>query len=162
MTRRGLQPDLVGDAVIHRNQIREAGVQHRGDAVGHDSPGALVVLAGPVLPFPPREQIAGAREGRDPSTVLEPGIPADVIDVQVRADHHVDRFGRDTGRAQGIQEAGAQHVERPSAASILVVADARVDQQGQVGRSHHEGMHALEQAALAVEEVGSQPGAMAL
>src|ERR1700745_146135 len=41
---------------------------------------------------------------RHPLAVLEPGVPADVIDVQVGAHHHVDLVGLDAGCLQPCQD----------------------------------------------------------
>src|SRR5213080_4762799 len=57
VTRRGLQPDLVADPMVHLDQRREPGVQHRRDAVAHDPRGVRVARARPVLPLAPREQV---------------------------------------------------------------------------------------------------------
>ena len=39
-------------------------------------------------------------EGRHPAAVLQPGVPADVIDMQMGAHHHVDLVGRHARRLQ--------------------------------------------------------------
>ena len=161
VTRRGLQPDLVADPMVHLDQRREPGVQHRRDAVVHDPRGVLVALARPVLPLAPREQVTRARKRRNPASVVEPRVPPDVVDVQMRADHHVHRLRRHARYAQVVQERRPHHVERLPPAAILVVADARVDEHGQSRRAHDEGVDRLQEPALVVEEMRREPGAMA-
>ena len=51
-----------------------------------------LVLVLPVRVLALGEQVLGVGEGRHPAAVLELGVPADVIDVQVRAHHEVDRI----------------------------------------------------------------------
>src|SRR5262245_28197629 len=41
---RGLEPELVGDAVVHLDERREPGVQHRLHAVAENAPRVLVLL----------------------------------------------------------------------------------------------------------------------
>ncbi len=54
---------------------------------------SLVALLTEELEIPPPEQIARPGESRHPAPVLQPRIPADVIEVQMRAHHDVDVFG---------------------------------------------------------------------
>src|SRR5262245_32974191 len=49
VSRRRLEPELVGDAVVHLDQRGEPGIQYRPHAVGQNAPSVLVLLAGPVL-----------------------------------------------------------------------------------------------------------------
>src|SRR6185369_10203304 len=44
----GLEPELVGDPVVHVDEIGQAGVEHGRHAVGHDAPGVLLALGRPV------------------------------------------------------------------------------------------------------------------
>jgi hypothetical protein len=41
-------------------------------------------------PFLPREQIAGIGKGRDPGVAFDPRVPADMVEMHMRAQHHVD------------------------------------------------------------------------
>ena len=47
----------------------------------------------PVLDISSSEQVPRSREGRDPHSVDQTRVLTDVIEVQVRADDHVDRLG---------------------------------------------------------------------
>jgi hypothetical protein len=66
-----------------------------------------------------------------------------VIDVEMRAQDNVDRFGRHAGRAQIFEEARVHHVERLATTAILVVAYARVHEERQPGAANDEGMDRL-------------------
>ena len=57
----------------------------------------------PIIPFALRDQVARVRKRRHPAAVFQPRVPADMIDMQVRAQHDVDVLGRDAGRAQGVE-----------------------------------------------------------
>jgi hypothetical protein len=81
---------------------------------------------------------------------------------RVRADHHVDRLRREARRSQIVEEGRAHHVEGLASPAVLVVADAGVDQRGEAGRLHDEGVDRLQEAALLVEKVRRQPRTMAL
>ena len=148
--------------MVHLDQVREPRVEHRAHAVAHDALGVVVVLRRPVLPFLPREEVARARERRHPSAVLEPRVPPDVVDMEMRADDEVDRFGREARRRQIVEERRAHHVKGRAASAILVVAHARVDEGREPRRLDHECVNALEEPALLVEEVRREPFAMAL
>ena len=56
---------------------------------------ARVLLAG--------KNVAGVGEGRDPASVVEPGIPADVIHMEVRAEHDIYILWPAVRSAQTIQ-----------------------------------------------------------
>ena len=81
-------------------------------------------LRRPVLVLRPAEQVAGVREGRDPAPVGPAGVPAHVVEVEVRAAHHVDLVDRVAGLGQPVGELlGAGEPGHPR---DLPVADARV------------------------------------
>jgi len=106
--------------------------------------------------------MTSAREGRHPAPAVEPCVPADVIDVQVGADHEIHRLGWHTGGAEVVEKRRVQHVKRWVAAPVLVVADAGVHEHGHAGRSDDEAVHALQESSPLIEEMGSQPHAMRL
>src|SRR5262249_44391458 len=158
---RRLEHELVADLMISLDQVGPARLHHRPHAIGDDRPVLVAVARGPVLPFLPREEIAGAWEGRHPAAVLEPRVPADVIHVEVGAQDEMAGFGGEAGGAQALEEVRALHVPVGVLAG-LVVADARVDEDGEAGRLHDEAVDAHEEASALVEEVGGKPVAMAL
>jgi hypothetical protein len=106
--------------------------------------------------------MAGARERRHPATAVQARVPADVIDMQVRAHDDIDRLGREPRRPQVVEERGAQHVEGSATSAVLVVAHAGVDEHGEARRLHHERVDGLQEASRVVEEVRRQPAAVAL
>ncbi len=91
---------VVVKGVVGGDQFRLATLHDRQQAV-------LVIRIGrvstsqlgdpPVLPFLAGKQVAGVREGRHPSAAEETGVPADMIDMQVRAQHKVDVLGCKAG-----------------------------------------------------------------
>ena len=115
-----------------------------------------------MFPLRANEDVTGAREGRQPASAVQPRVPADVIDVQVGADDQIDRLGRHAGRSKVVEERRLEHVKRRSSATILPVADTCVDENREARTTHDEGVHALKEAPLLVDEMGSEPGAMAL
>jgi hypothetical protein len=106
--------------------------------------------------------MAGAGKRRDPAAALEPRVPPDVVDVEMRAQHEIDRLRGEPGRCEIVEERRLHHVERRAAAAVLVVADAGIDDHPQAGRLDHEGLDGLQQAPFVVEEAGRQPLAMTL
>ncbi len=88
------------------DQLGLAGGEHRQHAVGDEVAGARQrrrARRPPMIPFAPRDQIARVGKRRHPAAVLQPRVPADVIDVQMRAQHDVDVFGRDAGFARAVR-----------------------------------------------------------
>ena len=103
------------------------------------------------------DQIPGLGEGRNPPAVLQHRVPADMIDMQMRADHGVDALARPAGIGQireerRLQRHPAGHPARP------VVAEAGIDNQPQARRVDQQGVDREAQRALLGDEVGVQPG----
>ena len=114
---------------------------------------------GPVLQFLLRKQILGVFERRRPCAVLEFGVPADVVAVQVRAHDVVDLVRVDAGGRQFVHVPGVvtHVVERPGLA-VLVVANAGVDDDGVALRFHDEAVVAEDdRARVVVEEMRVHP-----
>ena len=89
----------------------------------------LVVLRQPVVQLGLGEQVARLREGRHPAAVLQPGVPADMIDVEMRAHDEVDVVHRQAGRGQAAHEGVVLLlVPQRTRGAVLVVADATIDQ----------------------------------
>ena len=96
--------------------------------------GVRCVLLGVVSKLGAGEQVFRIGECRHPAAVLEPGIPADMVAVQVGAHDVVDVGDGEPGGGEVALIAVARHAmpERPLR-PLLVIADAGVDQDG-VGR----------------------------
>jgi hypothetical protein len=157
VARRRLQANLRCDDVVHLDLLNEARVEDRLHGVGEHRL-LLVVgrVAEPVLELRSREQIRRAREGGHPAVSFAHGVPADVVDVQMRADYGVDRFAPEAGRLERAQEATLQGAPARQA-TRLVVADAGVDHQPQPGRLHDQRVDREDQVALGRGEVRRQP-----
>ncbi len=130
------------------------------------------MLLGPVVIFGLAEDVARLGKGRNPAAAFEPRIPADVIDMQMRAHHEIDVLDR---KARGLQRAhiGVVGLLIPfrTLRPRLVVADATVDQDRVVRGTNDIGLKAQDQRVGGVDrpriaqplpvlgqEVGSQSG----
>ena len=117
---------------------------------------ALGVVA-PVGVLDPAHQVARVGEGRTPAPVDQHGVPADVVDVQVGAQHGVDRLARVAGGGKIGEERAVQVVPGRNAATLLVVAEAGVDHDAPRGGFDHQGVDAHAQAARFIGEMRAQP-----
>ena len=106
----------------------------------------------PVVQLAPREHVPRSREGRDPAPVRPPGVPADVVDMEVGAHHVVDVAHRKAagGEARLVAVAG-HHVPKGSPWPRLVVADAGIDQDIVARRPHEIALDAEHEPAGGVE-----------
>jgi len=91
--------------------------------------------------------VARIGKGRDPAPVFEPGIPADMIPVQMSAHHIVDTVDTDPGAGEIGDIGGAQPVELRPGRTLLVVAEARIDQDRMMTGLDDEAMKAEEEVA---------------
>src|SRR5437588_5268093 len=81
-------------------------------------------------------------KGWHPAPVLEPRVPAHVVDMQVRAHHIIDIVDRQPGRRETLLEAIAvHHVPERARRSWLVIANARIDQNIVARRLDDEALH---------------------
>ena len=107
------------------------------------------VRLAPVLGFPEgvflgAEDVFRLGEGRHPAAILQPGVPPDMIDMQMRAHHVVDLFHRNAGGGEVLlPDIGGFLVPEGPRRAVLVVADAGIDQDVMVRR--------LDQIALDAE-----------
>src|SRR5262249_25842702 len=140
------------------DEVDAVRLDDRQHAVGD----ALVLLVAPVLPLLAGDQIGRAREGRYPAGVHETRVPADVIDVEMRADDDVDLLGPETGGGKAVEEIAAAHVPERRSLTVLVVADAGVDEYGRARGPDDPGLDTrAEISRVLVPEVGPQPPVMA-
>src|SRR5262245_6055649 len=104
------------------------------------------------------EEIARVRESGQPLAVDQPGVPAHVVDVQVRAQHGIDRLGRKTGRRQIVKEAALPIIPSRYTALLFVIAETGVDDDPPPRRFDDKGVDAHLEAANLVGEVRHEPG----
>src|SRR5580704_9613396 len=129
MSRCWQNAQMIADRKIVAHDVRPPGFDHRQDAVAERRHLGLGVLLGPVVIFGLAEDVARLGKGWNPAAAFEPRIPADVIDMQMRAHHEIDVLDR---KARGLQRAHIGVVGLPipfrTLRPRLVVADATVDQ----------------------------------
>src|SRR6266550_3133667 len=112
--------------------------------------------------FDPADQVAGIRKGRDPTAIDQHRVPADVIDVEMRADHRVDRLARMAGGGEIREKPRLELVPGRYPPVLLVVAETGIDDYAAAPRLATLGLDDksmdahLEPPAL-VGEVGLQP-----
>ena len=123
---RGLNANARRNSISVVDQFRLPGCEYRQHAVGDEIPCALQVgdagARSPVLPLGPRHQIARFRKRRHPLTVLEPRVPAYMIDVQMRAQHQVHIIWRDSSLAQLLEPAPSALVEKRPLPLLVIAA----------------------------------------
>ena len=161
--RHQLQPGPEFITVVH--QLRPPRLQDGQHAVLETAQlqGIAVGPAALVLPVPqlePADQVARVREGRDPAAVEQARIPADVIDVQVGAEHEVDRLRLDTGLGETFEEpALVTAVKVRNEGPLLALADAGIDQDRSARCTEHKGLDGEDQhAAFQIRMVGLKEG----
>ena len=76
----------------------------------------------------PRHDVARIGKGRDPAAVFEPGVPADMIPVQMRAHHVIDILDTDAGAGEIGEKGAPQPMKLRPRRTLLVVAEAGIDQ----------------------------------
>ena len=99
----------------------------------------------PVRVFALGEEVLRVGEGRHPAAVLEFGVPAHVIDMQMGAHHEVDRLRRTAAGPQSIEE-GRVELVPTWIVPRLVVAEAGVDQDGVPAGLQYPGMDRSDKA----------------
>src|SRR6185437_9621840 len=165
MARRRRQRDGVVERVVVIDQKRLPRLDDRQAIVAENSArriGALLVLLVPGRIFALVEDVFGIRKGRHPAAVAQRGVPAGVVDVQMRAEDVVDLV---VGDAEGEELVApallAREIERRR--MTLVLAGAGVDQDGVAWRAHHEGLVGDEHlAGGGVEDLRLHAGQMML
>ena len=142
------------DLGVDVDEVDEPGRHDRLDGV--EELGRVVVRLGPVPVLGPGDAVAALRERRLPLAVDERRVPADVVDVEVRAHHGVDRQRIEPGLAEAVEERQLQVVPRRDVA-LLVVADARVDHDRLAAGLDDEGLDPREQHPVVVDERAAGP-----
>jgi hypothetical protein len=105
------------------------GFHDRNDAVDDLRQVGLLRLVEPEVQFRFGKDVAGIGESWHPAAVFQPGVPADVIDVKMRAQNEMDVVDGQPGGGQASHERVVlllmpQRARR----TVLVVADAAIDQ----------------------------------
>ena len=91
--------------------------------------------------------IARIGKSRDPASVFEPGIPADMVPMQVSAHHVVDILHTDAGAGEIGDIGAAQPMELWPRRTLLVVAEAGIYQDRMVPGLDDEAVKAEEEVA---------------
>ena len=102
-------------------------------------------------------QVTRLREGRDPAALDQHRVPANVIDMEVRADDRVDRLAGIACRRQIGEKTRLEPVPGRDAPVLLVVAEAGVDDDPPARRFDDQRMDAHLESAPLVGEIGLQP-----
>ncbi len=156
VARRELEADLVGDAMVGRDEVGEAGVDHGPHRVVEGCRVPDGSCFRPVRPLVAAQEVARVRERRHPRAVDQHGVPPHMVEVEVRADDGVDLLAREPGLREIVEE-GRLQVERLHARDLPVVADAGVDDDLAVAHRHPERVDREHQVAVVVDEMGTQP-----
>jgi hypothetical protein len=118
----------------------------------------VAVVRVPVVEVRLAHQVTSVGEGRYPLALAQAGVPSDMVGVQVGIDDCVHIFGLDSEGGELVQEVAPAVGQQPEVAG-LVVAQARVYQDGAALPAQHPGLHVGQVVpGLAVEEVRTEPG----
>ena len=80
-----------------------------------------------------------------------------MIDVQVCAEHEVDRLRPDTGPRETFEKPAPLPAVKVRQRAFLVLADARIDQDRSARRTEHKALNGeVQQAAFKIRMVGLQ------
>jgi hypothetical protein len=143
--------------MVQLHQLDEAGVEDRLDAIAEHRLLLLVIAGAPEVVLAPTDEVARLREGRHPLAVLEHRVPADVVDVQVRAYHGVDAVARPAHLTKMLQERRRQRLAAGDLARPIV-SDAGVDDQLQPRRLDQQRVDAEFQSVVVLaDEVRIEP-----
>ena len=143
---------VVADRKIIAHELMPPGLDDRQHAVDEGRHRCLGVLLAPVIELALGEYVARIRKGRHPAAIFQPRIPADVIDMQMRAHHEIDVADGKSRRGEAAQKGVVGlHIPVRPLRPRLVVADAAVDQDGVMRRLHDIGLEAQHQHVIVVE-----------
>ena len=153
------QGDFVAQPMVARHQIGLAGIRDRLHGIAEYGlfVGPVAMVA-PVLELGLAEHIAGIGKGRHPLAADEFGVPADMIDMQVGAEHRVDAVRGKTRRRQGVEERILAVVPGRHVAAMLVIAQTSVDDDPPRWRLHQQRVDRHFEAAFLIGEMRNQPG----
>ena len=81
---------MVAERVVAAHELDVSRLHDRQHAVAERRNRRLGMRLRPIGVFVFGEEIARLREGRDPAPVGEPRVPADMVDMQMRAHDEID------------------------------------------------------------------------
>ena len=132
-------------------------------AIGEVRQRRLSVLLRPIVEFAFRNQIARFGESRRPTPALQPRVPADMIDMQMRAHDEIDIIHAKTRGGQRAHKVlVALEIPFRSRRPHLVVADATVNQNDMMRRAHDIGLETEDQPVILTKGFGRKPVAILL
>ena len=88
---------MVIDRTRALDQVRPSQMHNRQHTVDNMVDGLRAAALFPIGIFLFGKQIARIRKSRHPNAIFKPRIPADMIDMQMRAHHIIDLFNRNAG-----------------------------------------------------------------
>src|SRR5215831_15729449 len=156
------QGDLVGEPRIAGNEFSLACIDDRLHRVIED--GDLVrrvAMVAPVLIFGPAEKVARPLKGWQPSVVDKAGVPADMVDVEMGAEHDIDALGWKAGLRHDVEIRTVALIPGRYAAALLVVAKPRIDHDAMLQCLHHQRMDRHFQPAFFGRKMRDQPRKLA-
>ena len=155
----GIECDFIANRSVARDQLGSAGIHDWLHEVVKDGRlFGLHAMIAPVLELGLAEQIARLLKSRHPSATVKPRVPADMVDVQVGAEHGIDAVGWKTGRGHVLKKWRFAVVPGRHGATFLVVAKSGVDDDPARGRLDHERVDRHFQPAFLGREVRNEPG----
>ena len=111
-----------------------------------------------MLVFRPAHQVASPWERWHPFAIHQTGVPADMIDVQMGAQHGINRFCRKSRRRKIGQKRPVAVVPVRDPALLLVVPKAGIHHDAPIRRFHDEAVDAHAQPPILIGEMRAQPG----
>src|SRR4051812_5337097 len=158
VARAGDQGDFVTKHGVAGHQVCLAGIDDRPHRIHeHRRLGGLITVVAPMLVFVFPEYIPRVAESGHPSAVNEAGVPAHVIDMQVRAQHDVDAVRRKAGVAHGLEKRPFPVVPGRHGAAFLVISEPGIDHDAQRRRLDYERVDRHLESTFLGGEMGDQP-----
>ncbi len=150
---------LIGNVEVRADELHQARGDDRIERVLEMpqvviAAGALQVL--PVIPLLAAEVVARLRESGNPLAVDQLRVPADMIEVQMRAQHAADGFRGKARSGEVLQEARLQ-VAEDIVLALPVRPDAGIDHDAPAPGAQHERLEGDEHPAAGGCEPRGEP-----
>src|SRR5690348_9043625 len=100
VARSGLEANLIRDARIAFDQVRQPGLEYRAYRVVEQLARVGLARLPPVIPFLAPDEIARTRKRRRPFAIDQHRVPSDMVYVQMGTEHAVNRVAREAGFLQ--------------------------------------------------------------